>query len=263
MKNIVNVAVVVPCYNCEDTIIRAFNSILNQAVLPRQIIMVNDCSTDGTANLIDQLEVLEGIHLRVIHLDKNAGPANARNIGIEESNCEFIAFLDADDTWHPMKIKIQHDVMVGNPDCALSGHKVVFKQHDENIDLMTLPPLCDITFNKLIFKNYFNTPSVMIRRTDLRFPADLRYAEDFYFWLLISSRRGRLIFIDGILGYVHKPFYGHSGLSASLSLMHQFELIVLKRFLKSDASFVLVCLAMAFARFKYILRLLKAFARSI
>lgn len=259
MPVISEVTVVVPCYNCEDTIERAFKSILQQTHLPNEIILVNDCSIDNTSLILNDLRAPEEIELIILNLETNKGPARARNIGIERSSNDLIAFLDADDTWHPKKLEIQLRVMTENPQCAISGHIVEYKNESRVSSLKEVYAFREVKFRQLIFKNYFNTPSVIIRRGGLRFPDNFRFAEDYYFWLAIANEGGQLLFIDSVLGFVHKPFYGHSGLSSSLSLMHNYEIIALSCFRKNKhvhPSYVAA--AIFFARLKYVVRIFRA-----
>jgi glycosyltransferase involved in cell wall biosynthesis len=234
---------------------RAINSIMEQTLLPNEIILVDDCSTDNTHDALASLLILEHINVQIIALEKNSGPAHARNIGIDLANNELIAFLDADDSWHPRKIEFQYELMINSPDVMLSGHVICL--YPSTINEATPKILCtsDISFKKLLFKNYFNTPSVIIRKSNLRFPDEMRYAEDFAFWLAISNTGARLVIINFPLGYVHKPFYGHSGLSQNLKIMHYGEVNALMRFIEnSQTSKMIVFLALIFSKFKYTIR---------
>jgi len=89
------ISVIIPLFNKKDTIIKALESIFNQTVQPLEIIVVNDGSTDGSVELVEQVK-----HplTRLIN-QKNAGVSIARNRGINEAKGDWIAFLDADDFW--------------------------------------------------------------------------------------------------------------------------------------------------------------------
>ena len=89
------ISVLIPLYNKKSTILRAVQSILDQTVMPLEVIIVNDGSTDGSENLIDKLS---NPLIRLIH-QRNQGVSAARNRGIAESKGDWIALLDADDYW--------------------------------------------------------------------------------------------------------------------------------------------------------------------
>lgn len=89
------ISVVIPLYNKRDTVARALESVFAQTVQPFEIIVVNDGSTDGSEQIVEQIN-----HplVRLIH-QPNAGVSAARNKGIETALGDWIAFLDADDFW--------------------------------------------------------------------------------------------------------------------------------------------------------------------
>ncbi len=96
------ISCIVPVYNGERYVKEALDSILAQTYRPLEIIVVDDSSTDGTA------EVVAGYGDQVNYVRQpNSGPAGARNRGVSEAHGRFIAFLDADDLWHPGKLERQ------------------------------------------------------------------------------------------------------------------------------------------------------------
>lgn len=152
------ISVIIPAYNSADTIREAIESVLAQTVIDRQgageknsrlgdlaireagstttqqpisveIIVVDDCSTDGTAQIVnlwirefgnsDGNKSSNQTYYRIITLEKNAGPATARNRGIAEAKGEWIAFLDADDAWLPEKLAVQMEMVAKHPEAAM------------------------------------------------------------------------------------------------------------------------------------------------
>lgn len=101
-----SLAVVIPARNAERYIARAIQSVLNQSRPADEIIVVDDCSTDRTREIVlsfsPRVRLLSG---------QGAGSGPARNLGVYESNCDFIAFLDADDFWDPEKLLIQSEYL--------------------------------------------------------------------------------------------------------------------------------------------------------
>jgi glycosyltransferase involved in cell wall biosynthesis len=112
------VSVVVPAFNAAKTIHETLHSISQQTYRALEVVVVDDGSTDDTA-AIAHTHSLADPRFRVVS-KQNAGVASARNEGITASRGEFIAFIDADDLWHPTKIAKQLDALVsGGPDTAL------------------------------------------------------------------------------------------------------------------------------------------------
>ena len=96
------ISCIVPVYNGELYLREALDSIFSQGYEPLEVIVVDDGSTDGTAKVVDRYDG----RIRYVR-QSNAGPVAARNRGLEEAKGDFIAFLDADDLWHPNKIRVQ------------------------------------------------------------------------------------------------------------------------------------------------------------
>jgi glycosyltransferase involved in cell wall biosynthesis len=216
-----SISVVIPCYCCESTIFRAFESIAQQTLLPAEVILVDDASPDDGVTRHSLLKMTErfssSFPIKVISMAKNQGPGSARNRGWDEAKGDYIAFLDADDTWHPCKLEIQHAWMLNNPTISMSGHPVV-------LDGKYLPELtCDqiearlVSFSQLLIKNCFPTPSVMIlRTTPFRYLEEARQAEDYLLWLSVVGNSYSAALLNAPLAVVYKGLYGDSGLSGDL-----------------------------------------------
>ena len=110
-----DISVVVTCFNQQDLIGQAVGSVLQQSTLGRvrEIVVVNDGSTDGSAATIDKLE--SDHELVRGHHQANGGAAAARNAGIHASAGSHIAFLDGDDLWLPEKLEVQEDYITRFP----------------------------------------------------------------------------------------------------------------------------------------------------
>ena len=98
-------SVVIPAYNAEPFLERTLRSALRQTHSNLEVIVVDDGSTDKT-RVIAEAAAATDDRVRILSVP-NGGVAKARNIGIGEANGEFVAFLDADDLWHPTKIELQ------------------------------------------------------------------------------------------------------------------------------------------------------------
>ncbi len=112
------VSVIVPLYNKVQTVERALTSILEQTYPNLEVIIVNDGSTDGSDILVRRKFVDE--RLRIIE-QENQGPGAARNAGIRAAKGDYIAFLDADDSWYPRNIETMVKWLQSHSECALVG----------------------------------------------------------------------------------------------------------------------------------------------
>lgn len=105
------ISVVIPSYNAARFVNQAIDSVIQQTYSPVEIIVVDDGSTDDTAQRLGEL----GDRIRYIH-QANGGLSKARNRGIREARGEFVAFLDADDKWLPEKLQKQWEKLQADPD---------------------------------------------------------------------------------------------------------------------------------------------------
>jgi glycosyltransferase involved in cell wall biosynthesis len=108
------ISCIVPVFNGERFVREALDSIWAQTYRPLEIIVADDGSTDGTAAIVASYD--QPVH----HLSQpNAGPAAARNLGLRAAQGAFVAFLDADDLWHPEKLARQMARFQARPDLDL------------------------------------------------------------------------------------------------------------------------------------------------
>lgn len=108
------VDVIVPTYNRAHVLERAIQSVLSQTYQDFILHIVDDGSTDETADLLDKYEDHEKIK---IYYQPNLGVSAARNFAAFTGNSPWISFLDSDDEWFPEKLKTQCDYLLKNPDC--------------------------------------------------------------------------------------------------------------------------------------------------
>ena len=114
-----DVSVVIPAYNSEGFIAETIDSVYAQTVLPAEVIVVDDGSTDGTSSLLGQLAGRLPATFRWV-TQKNGGEASARNLGVRLATGRFVAFLDHDDLWHPEKLARQLDQFAADPELSVS-----------------------------------------------------------------------------------------------------------------------------------------------
>lgn len=108
-----SVSVVIPAFNSARFIAGALRSVQEQSLPPLEIVVVDDGSTDETEEIVRAAQRLTPI---VYHRVKHRGAAQARNLGVAHARGEWIAFLDADDRWHPEKLAVQFEQIVKHSD---------------------------------------------------------------------------------------------------------------------------------------------------
>ena len=111
------VSVIMPAYNAELYIGEAIESVVNQTFRNWELIIINDGSTDATEKIILDFERKDK---RIKYLfQENGKQGKARNLGIQQSRGEYIAFLDADDLWVAQKLEVQSKLLYNNPETSL------------------------------------------------------------------------------------------------------------------------------------------------
>lgn len=106
-----SISVVIPAYNREKTVLTAIRSVLWQTLPPTEVIIVDDGSTDATSAVV---EALGAPTVRLVR-QPNGGISAARNTGIREAGCEWVAFQDSDDEWVPTKLERQFAAHAADP----------------------------------------------------------------------------------------------------------------------------------------------------
>ncbi len=224
---VIPVSVVVPCYRSAQTIGRALASVAKQTARVMEVIVIDDASDADTAVVLRELQTRYGADwLRIIRLESNVGPASARNTGWNAARGDYVAFLDADDAWHPRKAEIQYAWMAAHPEVVVTGHDSKQLRAGEQI-----PEDCGdgettlVTRDALLASNRFITPSVMLRREiRQRFEQGKRYMEDYLLWLEIALAGQQIFRLPQVLAYTFKAPFGDSGQSANAWSMEKGEL---------------------------------------
>jgi len=211
------VTVIVPAYNASASLQRAISSVLAQSQQAAEIIIVDDASSDDTWNEIERLRTaVVGPKLVTIRLAENLGAADARNAAWDVASQQYVAFLDADDFWHPRKLEVQYGWMSRHPNVALCGHRCEVADGGlEVFSPIAETPVRYFGLNSFLVANRLSTPTVMLKRAlGFRFAKGKRYAEDYLLWMSIVSSYGPAAFIDLPLAFLFKAKYGAAGLSS-------------------------------------------------
>jgi len=184
------VSVIIPTYNAQKFVGRAIRSVLAQTRLPQEIIVVDDGSTDGTGEAIRREF---GSQVRY-HYQDNRGPSAARNAGIRLSTGDWVAFLDADDTWQPEKLELQEAEVLADSEVAMVVCETqLYDSEGKKCGRYVLPRALtrQAVFSALKLRNVFPM-AVMVRRDVFDvlggFDENLFCGEDREMWARIAAR---------------------------------------------------------------------------
>lgn len=195
-------SVVIPAYNCAKYIEDTIASVLNQTRTPYEIIVVNDGSTDNTAEVVSKYPTIRLIN------KINQGPSETRNRGILECTGNWVAFLDSDDIWHSEKIEKIEECLTKNPKIDMlstaffignpqSGWKKITPRRIFNPN--------DSFFEQLYRRSFIATSSVVIKKSVLDkvggFSSSLLVAEDLDLWLRVAITSAKYHYIAEHLLY--------------------------------------------------------------
>lgn len=184
-----NVSVIIPTFNRLSCLKEALFSVIDQTLAPKEIIIVDDGSTDGT---YEWFKSQNHNFVRVLRQD-NFGPATARNLGVSHATGRWIAFLDSDDLWKPEKLNTQVKFLKHHPQFRIcqteeiwlrNGIRVNSKKHHQKHSGYIFEkclPLCIIS------------PSAVMMERDLfrdleGFDETLPVCEDYELWLRVTLR---------------------------------------------------------------------------
>ena len=148
----------------------------------------------------------------MIH-QENTGLSGARNTGLRAASGEWVAFLDADDAWHPRKLELQLKALDGQPKLGMIGTDI-FRYPTENIPRIERDGIVEeLPLEKLLIRNYITASSVLIRHSIAvqvgEFDTSLPNAEDLDYWQRTAARCGA--------GILRLPLTGYRQVSGSLS----------------------------------------------
>jgi teichuronic acid biosynthesis glycosyltransferase TuaG len=257
----VPVSVIIPCYNCISTISSAVESVARQTMLPEELYLIDDASPDNGRTLTalyalsDRFGRIMKIH--VITLDENMGPAYVRNMGWNAASQPYVAFLDADDTWHPQKLELVYNVIAQNPHIELIGHDFCLaKDHQDVKRLYSTECSHRIVrkrFYSILLLNPFVTPSFFLKKNiRQRMNPHLRYCEDHEFLLRVAHSYNVYYLKLKLVQLGREPF-AEGGLTAKRLLMRKGEIVMYLEALKyRHALFLLLPLLILFSMIKHV-----------
>lgn len=256
-ENVIPVSVVIPCWRSSTTIERAVSSVAAQKLRPSEVLLIDDASGDTTLETLYKVaaDYPQG-WVRVLSLSQNAGPGGARNLGWEKATQPWLAFLDADDAWHPAKLERQWQWLMDHPDAALCGHGTAVAAHDHDYpQLPTQTKSWRVTFIHMLVSNRFPTRSVLLRRSlPYRF-GSREVTEDYLLWLEVLLGGHACYRIEAPLAVSFREENSPGGYSGQLWRHERRELrawLTLHR--KGAISSFTTGIALAWSRIKYVRR---------
>lgn len=182
------VSVIMPAYNAQRTVGEAIESVLRQTFGDFELIVIDDGSTDGTADVIEGYAA--DPRIRFLKNPRNSGVSATRNYGIREAVGEWIAFLDSDDLWREDKLELQLGLLEKYPDAALTYTASSFISSEGEPFGYIMEAEEKIDRRTLLKKNLISCSSAMIRADvmkGIQMPGD-RMHEDYYVWLTVLER---------------------------------------------------------------------------
>ena len=214
-KQVADVSVVIPAYRAARTLTRTLLSIANQSLAPREVIVVDDGSDDGTAGVAESCRSsMNGIKLTVV-VQVNGGAGSARNRAIAIATGEWLAFLDADDEW--LSDKLERTFVA----IAESGEELVLLSHDVIVcgkerETVFNCAIHDVgaadPFHAMYRRGYVSTSTALARRDAVvragGFDVTLPNAQDFDLWLaLLAEPQAKMLVFPG----AHTRHYNQAG----------------------------------------------------
>jgi len=235
MTNSPLVSIVIPCYRNSETLSSVLKSLYEQTYSNIEIIVVNDASPETA-----EIERVLASHLGAVYIKNtiNVGLAATRNVGITNSKGEYVAFLDADDEWHPRKLELQMKHIAANVVIACDVEE--FLTFPPQLRVFSEAQESDIEVVRSSFKfsfyNYLTGASVLAPKAILLkvggYDESLRSCEDYDLWLRLLEARVMLVHLRLPLYYYR---FNTSGLSKNINAISFWELEVVKRHLQRNS----------------------------
>ncbi len=203
MKSCPTVSVIIPAYNAVPYVTGAVDSALAQTYAQVEVVVVDDGSTDATAEVLRPYR--EAGKITYIY-QKNAGLSSARNTGIRASRGEYVALLDSDDLFLPEKLLRQVGYLEAHPACGISycGIAHFYEESPENMLHLDYTYYSGAeVFPRLLWKNFINPLSVVARRSVFDiigyFDENLKRSEDWDFWIRAAHAGIRFDYLSEVL----------------------------------------------------------------
>lgn len=176
------VSVIMPAYNAEKYIGAAISSVLSQSYTNWELLVIDDCSDDSTAEIIRDFERADS-RIRLLCNEKNMGVAGTRNRGFDIAQGEWVALLDSDDLWHTNKLEEQLRIATGSEADIIYCSYSIIDECSAHISDFIVPERT--SYENMLKKSVLSCSTVLMHRSILsqhRFSEEYHH-EDYVFWL--------------------------------------------------------------------------------
>lgn len=183
-----SVSIITPVYNAERFVADTIRSAQAQTFSDWEMILINDCSTDNSVQVIQPL-LESDARLRLIEMPKNGGAAVARNAGMAIAAGRYVAFLDADDQWLPQKLE-QQIAFMQKTGCALCYAAYTVMQEDGSDTGRTIHCPPTLSYRQLLMENRIGclTAVVDTQQTGKMTMPLINKRQDYGLWLNILKQ---------------------------------------------------------------------------
>ena len=256
------ISIITPIFNGEKFISETIESVINQTYQEWEMIIIDNCSTDSSAEIIKLFQE-NNIRIKYIKLDQNSGgPARPRNIGIDNAKGEYIAFLDADDVWVDNKLEMQIKYMQDSKLNFTSTNSINIDSNSNNINkkykiwslfgkFKSKSNLCDI-----IKGNFIATSSVVVKKDSIfSFDEnpDFISVEDMCLWMkILNNTNTRYQFISEKLLKYRMVFTSISERGVSHKQVTKGNLCIMKFILDNKRFDLVICFYIRIIRIIFI-----------
>lgn len=162
MSTLPTIDIIIPNFNKAKYLDQCLSSIISQTYKNWIIYLIDDNSTDNSKELLNNFKKFNNI--KIFILDKNKGPSHCRNLGINKSNSEYVAFMDSDDFWPEHKLERQmKSIKKFNHDFSYTDYRFFFKDNLKNTKKSFLPNSYD--YKSFLNHSSMSTSSIIVKRT--------------------------------------------------------------------------------------------------
>jgi len=206
-----SISIVIPFYHAEEFFEETYNSIKSQTLPAKEIIVVIDGCGEKAVNFLASYN-----DIKVINLEKNGGPARARNIGVKEASGDWIAFMDADDKWEPEKLEKQMFFLNNHPEFSSCHTGIKTFIGKEVIAQFNNKPL-ELTIEDLLVSSHVVPTSWLIKKSAFQkidgFDTDIQCSEDHDITIRLVAAGENIGFLSEPLAFLRRE--GHGNISSN------------------------------------------------